>query len=174
MFGGISGTIDVSWLVINDVAGAQTGGNAEATFFVSTDGNDGWSGTLAEPNAEKNDGPFATIARARDAIREMKGNGGLAGPVNVMMRGGTHFLDETVVFGTEDSGTEDCPITYMAYPGEEPIISGGRRITGPWKSYKGEIVVCSIDEVREGKLLFRQLFVNGERQTRARFRAALR
>ena len=40
-----------------------------ATFFVSTDGNDSWSGRLVAPNAAKTDGPFATIARARDAIR---------------------------------------------------------------------------------------------------------
>lgn len=166
MFGGL----DVSSLIVNGIVGAQAN-EPEAKFFVSTDGHDGWSGKLESPNSEKTDGPFATIVRARDAIRALKADGGLSGPVNVMVRGGTHFLDETIVFGPEDSGTEDCCITYMAYPGEKPVISGGRKIAGPWKSYKGEIMVCSIDQVKAGEWYFRQLFANGERQTRARFPA---
>jgi len=42
---------------------------AAADFYISPAGNDGWSGRLAEPNAARSDGPFATIARARDAVR---------------------------------------------------------------------------------------------------------
>ena len=45
---------------------------AGATFYVATNGNDGWSGKLLEPNALKTDGPFATLGRARDAVREWK------------------------------------------------------------------------------------------------------
>jgi len=41
-------------------------------FYVSPKGNDAWSGTLAEPNATKTDGPFATITRAKLAVRELK------------------------------------------------------------------------------------------------------
>ena len=44
----------------------------QADFYVATDGNDGWSGKLESPNADKTDGPFATLARARDAVRELK------------------------------------------------------------------------------------------------------
>ena len=36
---------------------------AQADFFVSPKGNDRWSGRLADP--DENDGPFATVARAR-------------------------------------------------------------------------------------------------------------
>ena len=43
-----------------------------ADFYVATDGNDAWSGTLASPNAAKTDGPFATLQRARDAVRETR------------------------------------------------------------------------------------------------------
>jgi len=87
----------------------------------------------------------------------------------VMLRGGKYYLDDTVVFTKEDSGTEDCPITYTAYPDEEPVVSGGRVIAGTWEKYKDGIMVCSLDEVEAGKWYFRQLFANGERQTRARF-----
>ncbi|MFQ6040490.1 MAG: right-handed parallel beta-helix repeat-containing protein [Candidatus Poribacteria bacterium] len=154
-------------LAINGSANTQNE-EPKATFFVSKDGNDAWSGKLAAPNAEKTDGPFATVVRARDAIREMKTKQSLSEPVTVMVRDGTYYLDDTIVFGQEDSGAKDCPITYMAYPGEKPVISGGREITASWKTHKGEIMVCSIEEVKEKGWNFRQLFVNGKRQTRAR------
>jgi len=47
----------------------------KADFYVSPDGNDNWSGRLECPNASKTDGPFATLTRARDAVREMKERG---------------------------------------------------------------------------------------------------
>jgi hypothetical protein len=36
----------------------------DTVFYVATNGNDAWSGRLAEPNAGKTDGPFATLERA--------------------------------------------------------------------------------------------------------------
>lgn len=168
MFNIIPNAISILSLTINGNTGTSSEEEPKATFFVSTDGDDAWSGKSEAPNAEGTDGPFATITRARDAIREMKEKDGLSEPVTVMVRGGTYFLDDTIVFGPEDSGTEDCPITYMTYPGEKSVISGGRKITVPWKTYKDEIMVCSIPEVKEGEWNFRQLFVNGKRQTRAR------
>ena len=141
---------------------------AKATFFVAQEGNDAWSGKLAAPNVQRTDGPFATVMRARDAIREMRAKRPLSHPVTVMIRGGTYFLEETLVLEVEDSGTEKCPICYTAYPGEKPVLSGGRRITGPWKPYKGKIAFCAVEEAKGGKWKFRQLAVNGKRQTRAR------
>jgi hypothetical protein len=44
-------------------------------FHVAPDGNDSNPGT--------EEAPFASIYRARDAIRELKGAGGPARPVNV-------------------------------------------------------------------------------------------
>lgn len=132
------------------------------TFYVSPDGNDSWNGESIEQ-------PFATIERARDAIREIKSHSGLSKPVTVYLRGGLYELTEPIVFGPEDSGIEDSPIQYVAYEQEDPIISGGREITGKWKNYKGEIKVITIDEVKKGKWNFRQLFMDGKRLTRARF-----
>ncbi|MFC1718449.1 right-handed parallel beta-helix repeat-containing protein [Candidatus Poribacteria bacterium] len=132
-----------------------------SSFYVSPKGDDTNSGSMERP--------FATIVKARNAIREMKADQPLSDPVTVMLRGGTYFLDETIIFTQEDSGTKDYPITYMAYPGERPVISGGREITGSWEPYRGEIMVCSIPEVRAGEWNFRQLFVNGRRQVRVRF-----
>ena len=42
------------------------------TLFVSTDGNDDWSGTLPAPNRDGTDGPFASVDRARRAVLALK------------------------------------------------------------------------------------------------------
>ena len=52
---------------------AEDRGPAGGTvFYVATNGNDAWSGRLPAPNDAKTDGPFATITKARDAIRQLK------------------------------------------------------------------------------------------------------
>jgi hypothetical protein len=100
----------------------------EADFYVSAKGSDEWSGTLASPAAGETDGPFATLARARDAVRELKKQ--KATDIVVLVRKGTYRLKSTVVFGLEDSGEGDSTITYAAYPGETPAFSSGREIKG--------------------------------------------
>ena len=63
------------------------------TFFVAKNGNDSWSGKLFAPNKDKTDGPFASITRARDAIRQLKKDqGGLKEPIIVMVRGTNTML----------------------------------------------------------------------------------
>jgi parallel beta-helix repeat protein len=138
------------------------------TFYVAPNGNDAWSGKLAEPKG--NDGPFASVVRARDAIRQSKAaQGGLKEPVTVRIRGGKYFLTEAITFGPEDSGTPQCPISYEAYPGEQPVFSGGKPIVG-WQPYQGKILVAQLPEVQAGSWYFRSLFANGQRQIRARYR----
>lgn len=139
-------------------------------FYVSPKGNDAWSGKLAEPNKAKTDGPFATLSRARDAIRELKAKQGLKQPVTVFLRGGFYFLREPFILTPEDSATKECPITYTAYKGEKPIISGGRLITS-WKKEKvngKEVWTAEIPEVKEGKWFFRELWADEKRLQRAR------
>ncbi len=126
-------------------------------FYVAPGGSDTGAGTK--------DKPFATLARARDAVRQAKAK--LKEPMKVLLRGGTYYIQEPVVFGPEDSPAADCPVIYEAYPGEKPVISGGRLITG-WKRGEGESWTAEIPAVKEGKWYFRQLFVNGKRRGRAR------
>ena len=135
-------------------------------LYVSLRGDDAWSGRLPEPNAGAADGPLATVARARDVVRAWKREGKLTGPVTVFLRGGRYPLSETLLFGPADSG----PITYAAYPGEQPVLDGGRRIEG-WRveeTDKGTVWVTDLPQVAAGTWYFRQLFVNGERRHRTR------
>jgi parallel beta-helix repeat protein len=144
-------------------AGKQT-----ADYYVATNGNDSWSGTLAKPRRDRTDGPFASVGRARDAVRQRKARGPLTAPVRVLVCGGTYTLQEPLRFGPEDSGTAECPISYAAYPGEKPVLSGGRRLTG-WRRGQGEVWSCSLAELGLGGRRFRQLFYRGERQVIARW-----
>ncbi len=137
-------------------------------YYVSTEGNDAWSGKLAQPNTQHSDGPFASLVAARDAIRKLKAQGPLTQPVTVYVRGGTYTLPKPLVFTVADSGTEKAPISYTAYPGETPLLSGGRQITGWQKARNGKLWQAQVPGVREGKWYFHQLFVNGERRQRAR------
>jgi hypothetical protein len=153
----------VIWLLPVPTSGLHAQG---LTLYVAPNGSDAWSGKLAE--SKDSDGPFASIGRARDAIRQWKAaQGGLMGPVAVRIRGGEYFLAETIRFTPEDSGTQQFPISYEAFPGEQPVLCGGQTITG-WQPYQGEILVATLPEVRAGKWYFRSLFADGRRQIRAR------
>ena len=129
-----------------------------ADFHVAVSGKDTNPGTAAAP--------FATLARARDAVRG-KIKEGLTKEIVVEIRGGTYPVTETLTFGPEDSGTEKFSITYAASPGEKVVLSGGRKIGG-WKKGTNEIWTAEIPEVKAGRWYPRQLFVNGQRAIRAR------
>ena len=126
--------------------------------------------SVAPTGADSNPGtpekPFATLTRARQAVRERVA-AGLKGDVLVLIRGGTYELAETLAFGPADSGTEQHSVTYAAAPGEKVIVSGGRRITG-WRRGDGELWVADVPGVKDGKWYFHQLFVDGRRAVRAR------
>lgn len=152
------------------VIGAETATGQEAvspgTFYVAPNGNDAWSGALETPNADGTDGPFATIAAARDAIRGLDAAKRAETPIRVLIREGNYHLAEPLVFGPEDSGTVSAPISYEAYPGERPVIHGGRILSG-WNT-DGKLWTLELPEVREGNWVFTGLFVNGERRQLAR------
>ncbi len=148
----------------------------EEVLYVSVQGNDAWSGRLPEPNAAKTDGPFATLERARDAIRSTRAGTAPRTPVGIYVRGGVYALSAPLVLLPKDSGSPEAPITYASYPGEKVILSGGRVITG-WKkapspaagqNSRPELWTAKVPGVKEGEWYFHQLFVNGERRQRAR------
>jgi hypothetical protein len=148
-----------------------------ANFCVAPNGSDTNPGTEAKP--------FATLRRARDAVRNLKKRGALAGPVDILLRQGVYHLQETLELGPEDSGAENAPITWRAADSEKVVLSGGQRIAGTWKSEDGRIWFVDIPETKgwkpnravaesyspkpTGPWHFRQLFVDGRRVPRARY-----
>jgi len=137
------------------------------TLYVSPDGNDQWSGRLERPNAEKTDGPLASLAAARDAVRRLKKQAPPAEAIRVIVAGGTYPLRQTLVFRPEDSGTAAAPIRYEAAPGARPVFTGGRAIRGFQRGEHG-VWKVQLPEVAAGTWYFEQLWVNGRRAVRAR------
>lgn len=89
-----------------------------ADFYVAHDGNDANPGTW--------EWPFATLERARDAVRERRaaGNGEFAG-ATIELRGGRHFRQTSFVLGEEDAGTPEARVVFRATKGETAILDGG-------------------------------------------------
>ncbi|MBM4042142.1 MAG: right-handed parallel beta-helix repeat-containing protein, partial [Planctomycetes bacterium] len=112
-------------------------------------------------------GKLKSLEEARDAIRALRAKGPLDGPVRVVVAAGEYPLERPFVLTPEDSGTEQCPITYEAARGAKPIFTGGRRITG-FKAADSGLWAALVPEVAEGKWYFEQLWVNGRRAVRAR------
>ncbi len=85
-------------------------------FYVSTKGNDKNSGTK--------DSPFLTIEKAVEAVRntDKAGKNG----ITVCIESGEYRVS-SLNFTKEDSGTEECPITYCSYNGEV-ILNGGKNL----------------------------------------------
>ena len=121
-------------------------------LFVDASGSDDNPGTQ--------DAPFATLQKARDAVRAI--NSSMTSDINVYIRGGRYPLSQTLTFDQGDSGTNGYRVIYRAYPGEIPHISGGQKISG-WTSAGNGLYKTNV-----GGLRFRQLYVNDARATRAR------
>jgi hypothetical protein len=92
------------------------------TLYVSPGGKDTAAGTQAAP--------LATLAGARDRVRQLKQEGAAGKPISVVFADGTYEMSEAVVFGPQDSGSEKAPVTYRAEHPGKVIFSGGKRITG--------------------------------------------
>ena len=116
-----------------------------STYFVSTAGSDFSAGSLIAP--------FRTIQRAAS----------LAQPGDtVLIRGGVYR--ETVA--PAHSGTQNAPITFAAYNGENVIVSGADPVS-TWSNYNGSIydapIISSLGPGAD------QIFVDGQMMTEARW-----
>ncbi len=132
-------------------------GAAGATLHVATDGSDANDGSA--------EAPFATLQRARDAVRALKP---LQEAVTVEVAAGTYYLDEPLLLTPEDSGTAEFPVTWRARTGDTVVLSGGRRIEGPWETDDGTVYSADLPEVSAEDWFFRQLRVGERRAQRCR------
>ena len=131
-----------------------------ATFFVSPSGNDNWSGTLSEPKNNR-DGPFFTIGRAQQAVRALLEDSQKEDIV-ILIRSGTYYLDEPLVFSPNDSGQGEFKVVYRNFPGETPTVSGGVLLSN-WDLYDGKIFTTKVNQD------FATLFENSHTGVLARY-----
>ena len=156
-------------LVVWALGSAALAQSPAADLYVSPQGNDAWTGRLASPNADRTDGPVASIARAQALLRDVR-KANPNRPQTVLLRGGTYYLPlsptepGTLKFTAFDSGSLANPITWQNYPGETPIVSGGVPVKA-WTNAKGSLWQAKLPANTQP---FEYLYYNGERRLRAR------
>lgn len=124
-----------------------------AEFYLAPSGDDiHGNGTIEKP--------WATLERAQHAVRAI--NGDMTDNIVVCLRGGTYRLRQTVAFNATDSGSNGKRVVYRAYGNEQPVLCGGEPITNWTLSRNG------IYKAATGGLAFRQLYVDGRPEVRAR------
>ncbi len=97
--------------------------HGQIRIYVSPAGNDSWSG--ANSTATGSDGPKATIAGARDEIRKLKSHGALTGGAVVEVAPGSYPQLTTLTLTKVDSGSPQEPIIYRSATLKAAIIEGG-------------------------------------------------
>lgn len=137
------------------LAGTLTFAADQATFYVAPGGSDTNDGSEAAP--------FKTITAAQKAVRAI--NGTMTGDIVVYLREGTYSLTNTVNFTEADGGKDGHYVRYKAYPGENPLITGGIPVTG-WSIHDEKNNIWKAEGVETN---FRQLYVNGTKASRACF-----
>ena len=141
------------------------------TIYVSPTGSDRGSGSEAEPVASVN----AALRVARNLRR--LGKVSSAEAVHIQVQSGLYPLKEPVFVRPEDGGTANSPTIVEAAPGAHPVLSGGVAING-WQmaqhvsglpeEAQRKVWVADAPVVGGNILLFRQLWVNGQKAIRAR------
>ena len=133
-------------------------------LYVAPDGSDKNDGE--SPCLQDGSGPLATLDRAFEVLRLRKLNGAVAGPVEIYLRGGVYAVEKPIVV----KPCHSMPVTVLPYKDEQPVISGGRELTG-WEETTHAGVrawTLTLDEVKDGHWYFRSLFVNNDRRERPR------
>ncbi len=112
---------------------------ARADFHVSTLGSDTDPGTRSKP--------FATLERARDAIRESKTKRGLPkGGITVWIHEGDHRRTQALDLTEADSGTATTPIRWESWRRDNARLLGGVSVPlARWKPVSDPAILERLD-----------------------------
>ena len=130
----------------------------QTNFFISPHGNDD------NPGSESS--PFGSIHRAQEAVRDAI-RLGMTQDVTVYIRGGHYFMERMLKYDERDSGRDGFRVIYRSFPGEEPILTGGRVVT-KWEEHSNDIWKSTLAPGSN----FNTLYVDGARVTKARLPAS--
>jgi len=149
---------NISVMCISDASTLNFG----LKMYVSTTGNNSWSGKFQQPNAEKTDGPFATIEGARDAIRGMKKSETLPeGNIAVEILEGVYELSGTFELEANDGGKDSLSrVIYYGQKGREVRLAGGKNLTR-WELVTDKEVLEKLPPEVRGKIYQSDLMANG-------------
>ena len=141
-------------------------------IWVAVNGSDNNNGTKQKP--------LATVAQALRKARDLRrfGDTSIQSGIHIYIKGGTYFLNEPLFVRPEDAGTKESPTIIEAAENEQPIISGGVKISG-WKKLTtivnglpanavGKVWITNVENNNNKTFGFRQLWVNGIKAVRAK------
>ncbi|HND53051.1 MAG TPA: right-handed parallel beta-helix repeat-containing protein, partial [Pirellulaceae bacterium] len=128
---------------------------------------------VAPQGDDKNDGnaasPVASLPVAQSLARKVRGT-------TVVVHGGVYRLERPLEFTREDEGVE-----FRAAPGERVVVTSDRKLDLKWRPFRDGIWQADLgmqnharsdqakDASSQNRLLVDELFVNGHRQTLARY-----
>ena len=114
-----------------------------ADFYVAVDGDDNGDGSFAHP--------FATVEKARDAVRALDKTGRTG--ITVAVKAGEYPVSN-LTFAAQDSGTADCPVTYCAYGDGEVILNAGVSLDpGDFTAVTDETMLARLQESARDKVV---------------------
>ena len=104
-----------------------------------------------------------SLGQAQTEVRTLTPT--MAGDIDVDLLGGGYRLASTFRLGPQDSGENGHQVVYQAAPGQNPVITGARQVTG-WSEYNStkDVYRAAVPVGTQSS----QLFVNGARAQRAR------
>ena len=148
-------------------------------FYVSPSGSDQANGQFLQPNQQGDNGPFQSLARAQQAIRDLKKNGQFKEPVTIHISQGTYQLRKPLEFDIRDSGFAGREISWQAEK-NATVISGGIPLPNCapndnklWSCPVADLALDSIKypnaDRKKGNIPGFELFVNDQRLHLARW-----
>ncbi len=124
---------------------------ASSMVLVSADWHVAPAGSDTNPGSKAK--PFATLERARDAVRELKREGRLPNHgLTIWIRGGDYVRTNTLELTSADSGEASAPIVWRAYRDERVRLLGGRTLTG-FVPVTDAVVLARLDENARDRVL---------------------
>lgn len=143
----------VRWWVVMVFLLASFEARSELQLFVSPDGNDAASGERFAP--------LATLEGARKAVRQSRVDGRLPlHGVTVNIMGGEYALEQPFELTADDAGTDTAPIAYVAFQGQEVLITGGRALQG-FEAVRDQAVIDRLNPAAREHVLQADLKAQG-------------
>ncbi len=129
-------------------------------IWVSTTGSKNASGTKEDP--------ISTVSMALRKAREARRleNPETKKGINIILKDGYYLEDETIWIRPEDSGTENSRTLVSSENPHGATIGGGIKLSN-WRQ-KGKFWVTKVPEYQGNQPVFRQVWINGTKATKAR------
>lgn len=127
--------------------------SALADFYVAPTGSDAANGSIEKP--------FATLEKARDAIRALKQSApSSTNSLTVWLRGGDYARTNALTLSVSDSGSEAARVVWRAYRDEHPRLLGARLLHG-FQPVTNAALLARLDPTARGHILQLDLRAQG-------------